>query len=116
MSSFGKIIFGLILILFIVLFSAAIFESFLTNRVIEIKIVKLDTVMDKNGDLYYFVETPDEIFKNENNYYHGKSNQDALMKLLEKGKTYKVQVVGYKLGFDIPFFISKRRNIIKIVQ
>ena len=114
MSGFCKIILSIILILLIVLFSASIFESFLTSK--EIKIVKLERVLDEKGDLHFFVETADEIFRNENNYYHGKSNQEALMKLLEKGKTYKVQVVGYKLGFNIPFFISKRRNIIKIIQ
>ena len=114
MRSFFKVIFSLTLILFIVLFSAAIFESFLTSKVIEIKIAKLDRVMDENGDLHYYIETRDEIFKNENNYYHGKSNQEALMKLLEKDKTYRVQVVN--VGFEVPFFISKRRNIIKIVQ
>ena len=116
MKSFLKIIFSFILVLLIVLFSASIFESFLTRTVIEIKVTKLDRVMDEKGDLHYYIETPNEIFKNENNYYHGKSNQEPLMKLLEKDKTYKVQVVGYNLGFEIPFFISKRRNIIKIVQ
>lgn len=104
------------IVLIIILFSASIFETFLTSKEIEINVTKLDRVMDEEGDIHYYIETPTEIFKNENNYYHGKSNQEALMKLFEKDKSYKVQVVGYKLGFEIPFFISKRRNIIKIIQ
>ena len=116
MKCFFKVIFGLILVVSVVLFSAAIFESFLTSKVIEIKVTKLERVLDEDGGMHYFIHTKEEIFKNENNSYHGKSNQESLMKLFEKDKTYKVKVTGYNFDFEIPFFISKYRNIIKIVQ
>lgn len=116
MMSFLKILFGFTLISLIIVFSAAIFESFLTSKEIEITITKLERTMNEDGNVDYYIHTEDEIFNNENNYYQGKSNREALMKLFEKGKTYKVHVVGYNLGFEIPYFISKNRNIIKIVQ
>ena len=114
MRNFMKILFGFVLISLIILFSAAIFETFLTSKEIMIKIKGIETPMDTEGNRRCFIITEGETFMNENNYYHGKSNQEELLKLLEKDKTYKVQVVGYKLGFEIPFFISKYRNIIKI--
>lgn len=116
MKCFFKVILGLILVASVILFSTAILESFLTSKELEIKVTKLERVLDEDGGLHYFIHTKEEIFKNENNSYHWKSNQESLMKLFEKDKTYKVKVVGYNIDFEIPLFISNYRNIIKIVQ
>lgn len=116
MRNLMKILFGFVLISLIILFSASIFESFLTSKEIMIKIKSIEMPVDADGNARCFIVTEGETFRNENNYYHGKSNQEELLKLFEKDKTYKVQIVGYKFGFEIPLFISKYRNIIKIVQ
>ena len=116
MRDFLKILFSLALIAVIIIYCAAIFESYLTSKRIEITVTQLERSQDEQGTIHYYIHTKDETFRNEDTYYQGKSNQEALMKILEKGKTYKVLVVGYNLGFDIPFFISKYRNIIKIIE
>lgn len=116
MRTLLKLLFGLTLVGLIVISSAAIFETFITSKEVEIEITKLERTLNEEGELKYFIHTKEEVFRNEDNYYHGKSNQESLMKLLEANKKYKVQVVGYNLGFEIPFFISSRRNIIKIIR
>lgn len=117
MRVFLKLIFGIIIIVSLLAFCTVIFESFLTSETVEIKVMKLETKIDPSSNKKeYFIHSQNEIFRNENSYYHGKSNQDALMKIFKEKKTYKVHVVGYQIGFEIPFIISKYRNIVKIAQ
>ena len=116
MKTIFKILIGFTLLALIVIFCAAIFEPFITTKVLEINVIKLERILDDNNRMQYYIHTPNEVFRNMNNYYHNKSNEDALMKLFEKNKNYKVKVIGYGLSFDIPYSISKHRNIINIVK
>ncbi len=59
----------------------------------------------------YLIFTPDEVFLNENNYYHEKKNADELYTMFSRGNKYKVKVVGTYWPS-----INRMRNIVKILE
>ena len=103
-------IFGVIILLCIVLFGFVFFEPFLTEEVVEIRVLNKEKWTGERGK--YFIFSDAEVFLNEDNYYHNnKTNADELYPLFKRGDSYKVKVV----GFYIPF-LPRFRNIINIIE
>jgi len=105
-----SIFFGVIILLCIVLFGFVFFEPFLTEEVVEIRVLNKEKWTGERGKYFIFSDTED--FLNEDNYYHNnKTNADELYPLFKRGDSYKVKVV----GFYIPF-LPRFRNIINIIE
>jgi hypothetical protein len=104
-----SLIFGVIIVLCIIVFGFVFFEPFLTEKVIDIRVVNMEKWPGEKGR--YFIFTDKEVFLNEDNYYQNKKNADQLYPLFKKGDTYTVKVVGFYLPF-LPRF----RNIINIME
>jgi len=105
-----SIFFGVIILLCIVLFGFVFFEPFLTEEVVEIRVLNKEKWTGERGK--YFIFSDAEVFLNEDNYYHNnKTNADELYPLFKRGDSYKVKVV----GFYIPF-LPRFRNIINIIE
>ncbi|MFC2084315.1 hypothetical protein ACFLS9_04595 [Bacteroidota bacterium] len=115
MRDFLKLFFGLAIVVSIIVFCALLFESYLTEEVIKIKVTKKETVTSEDGAITYLIHTENEIFENSNNYFHKKENAESLNKKIKRKNTYKIKVVGFNLGFKIPFF-TEYRNITEIVE
>lgn len=104
-----SMIFGVIIVLSIFVFGFIFFEPFFTEEVIDIKVMNKERWTGEKGR--YFIFTDKEVFLNENNYYHNKSNADELYPLFNKGDNYRVKVV----GLYIPF-LPRFRNIVNIME
>ena len=105
-----SIIFGVIAVICILIFGFIFFEPFLTEEEVDITVINKERWIGKKGS--YFIFTQNEVFLNENNYYHNnKENADELYPLFNKGFSYKVKVVGLYLPF-LPRF----RNIINVIE
>jgi len=100
---------GVIIILVVLVFGFIFFEPFFSET--EETIVVINKEVWKGEKERYFIFAEDEVFLNENNYYHNKSNADDLYALFKAGQTYRVRIVGYYFPF-IPRF----RNIINIME
>ncbi len=100
---------GFLIILVVLAFGFMFFEPFFSET--EKTIVVQNKEVWKGESEKYFIFAEDEVFLNENNYYHNKSNADDLYPLFQVGKTYRVKIVGYYLPL-IPRF----RNIINIID
>lgn len=100
---------GVVIILVILVFGFLFFEPFFSET--EESIVVINKEVWKGEKERYFIFAEGEVFLNENNYYHNKSNASELYLLFEVGKTYRVKIVGYYFPF-IPRF----RNIINIIE
>lgn len=100
---------GIIIVLLIFFFGYMFFEPYLTTEIIEITVVNKERF--GNEPAKYLIFSEDEVFLNENNYYHEKENADELYKMFAKGNMYKVKVV----GLYWPSFI-RLRNIVKILE
>jgi len=104
-----SIVLGVIIFLCIIVFGFIFFEPFITEDEVEIRVINKERWTGERGS--YFIFTDKEVFVNEDNYYHNKTNADELYKLFNRGDTYKVKVVGYYIPF-LPRF----RNIINILE
>ena len=104
-----KVSIGFIVIIICLIYGYLFFERFLTEKEITINITNSEKFGDEEGS--YLIFTPDEVFENENNYYHDKHNATEVFNKLQKGRTYKVKVCSFYLPF-IPHF----RNIIEVVN
>ena len=102
-------IFGVLIVLCIIVFGFVFFEPFFTEEVIDIKVINKERWIGEKGR--YFIFSDKEVFLNENNYYHNKSNADELYPLFNRGDSYKVKVV----GLYIPF-LPRFRNITNILE
>jgi len=110
MMSKLSMFFGIIAILCILVFGFVFFEPTFTEEVIDINVVNKEKWAGEKGK--YFVFTDNEVFLNENNYYHNnKTNADELFPIFKAGTTYKVKVV----GLYIPF-LPRFRNIITVLE
>lgn len=104
-----SIFFGAIIVIIIILFGFLFFEPFLTETEEFITVINKEQWGGETGK--YFIFTENEVFVNEDNYYHGKENAKELYPKLKIGFTYKVKLVGLYIP-SIPRF----RNIIEIVD
>jgi len=104
-----SMIFGVLIVLCIIVFGFVFFEPFFTEEVIDIKVINKERWTGEKGR--YFIFSDKEVFLNENNYYHNKSNADELYPLFNRGDSYKVKVV----GLYIPF-LPRFRNITNILE
>jgi hypothetical protein len=104
-----SIFFGAIIVLIILLFGFLFFEPFLTETEEVITVVNKEKWLGQRGR--YFIFTENEVFMNEDNYYHTKENADELYPQLKIGFTYTVKVVGLAIP-SIPRF----RNILNITE
>jgi hypothetical protein len=104
-----SMIFGVLIVLCIIVFGFIFFEPFFTEEVLDIKVINKERWIGEKGS--YFIFTDKEVFLNENNYYHNKSNADELYPLFKRGDSYKVKVV----GLYIPF-LPRFRNIVNILE
>ena len=104
-----KLIIVNIVILIGLFFCYLFFERFLTEKEITITVTNSVKFGDEPGR--YLIFTEDEVFEDEDNYYHDKTNAAEVFKTLQKGRTYKVKVVSFYLPL-IPHF----RNIIDVVE
>lgn len=100
---------GFVIILVTLVFGFLFFEPFFSEAEATIVVVNKEVWKGEKGK--YFIFSENEVFLNVDNYYHNKSNADALYPLLQPGKIYRVKVVGYYLPL-IPRF----RNIINIIE
>ncbi len=96
------------IILFMV-FGFIFFEPFFSETEESIVVINKEVWKGEKGKYFIFAEN--EVFLNEDNYYHNKSNAADLYSLFEAGQTYRVKIVGYYLPL-IPRF----RNIINIIE
>jgi len=115
MLDFLKVVFGICVVTIVIFFSLLIFEKFVTEEIINIKVSYTEKIVDENGEISFLVYTKDEIFENKNNYFHSKQNALNLAQLLKEGGNYRVKVVGYKFGVKLPYFVP-HRNIIEIIS
>lgn len=115
MKDIFRLIFGLLVVVIIIGFGAKFFESFVTEDIIEVTIKKIEVIDNKPDEKYYLIYTDKETLENRNHTFHNKVDSELIRKELLAGRAYKVRVVGYNLGFDLPFF-SKYRNIVEVVQ
>jgi hypothetical protein len=104
-----SVAFGVIIVLCIIVFGFVFFEPFFTEEVIDIKVINKERWTGEKGR--YFIFSDKEVFLNENNYYHNKSNADELYPLFNRGDSYRVKVVGVYIPF-VPRF----RNIVNIME
>jgi len=104
-----SMIFGVLIVLCIIVFGFVFFEPFFTEEVIDIKVINKERWIGEKGR--YFIFSDKEVFLNENNYYHNKSNADELYPLFNRGDSYRVKVV----GLYIPF-VPRFRNIVNIME
>jgi len=105
-----SIVFGVIILLCVFLFGFVFFEPFLTEEVVDIRVLNKEKWTGERGKYFIFSDT--EVFLNEDNYYHNnKTNADELFPLFKRGDTYKVKVV----GFYIPFLPPSQGQIQKLV-
>ena len=104
-----KLIIANIVIITGLFFGYLFFERFLTEKEITITVINSEKFGDENGR--YLIFTKDEVFDDENSYYHDKTNAAEVYKKLKKGRTYKVKVVSFYIPL-IPHF----RNIIEVVE
>jgi len=74
-----SMIFGVLIVLCIIVFGFVFFEPFFTEEVIDIKVINKERWIGEKGR--YFIFSDKEVFLNENNYYHNKSNADELYPL-----------------------------------
>ena len=110
MISKFSMFFGIVTVLCILVFSFVFFEPTFTEEVIDINVVNKELWAGEKGK--YFVFTDNEVFLNENNYYHNnKTNADDLFPIFKAGNTYKVKVV----GLYIPF-LPRFRNILTVLE
>lgn len=102
-----SVFFGVVIVCLTIFFGYLFFEPFITETEITIKVVN----KEKFGgtDNKYFIFTENEVFLNEDNYYHGKENADEIYPVFKKGGTYRVTVVGIYMTW-IPRF----RNILEV--
>ena len=115
MLDFIKLLFGIAIVVTVIGFSMLIFEKFVTQKTVTIKVSLVEKKTLKNSEVYYLIYTKNEIFENRNNYFHGKQNANELGINFRNGNSYKVKVVGYNFGVKLPFFL-KHRNILDIVN
>lgn len=102
--------FGIIIILCVLVFGFVFFEPTFTEEVIDINVINKERWAGEKGK--YFIFTDNEVFLNENNYYHNnKTNADELYPIFKRGTSYKVKVV----GMYIPF-LPRFRNILTILE
>lgn len=104
-----SVLLGFIIIVLVLAFGYLFFEPFLTEKTITIKVVNKEKFGNEPGKYFIFAE--DEVFLNENNYYHDKDNADQLYQMIYRGSNFKVKVVGTYLPWWPRF-----RNIIKILE
>lgn len=104
-----SMVFGVVIVFCIIIFGFVFFEPFFTEEVIEIKVINKERWTGEKER--YFIFTDKEVFLNENNYYHNKTNADELYPLFNRGDNYKVKVV----GLYIPF-LPRFRNITNIME
>jgi hypothetical protein len=110
MMSKLSMFFGIIAILCILVFGFVFFEPTFTEEVIDINVVNKERWAGERGK--YFIFTDNEVFLNENNYYHNnKTNAAELYPIFKAGHTYKVKVV----GLYIPF-LPRFRNILTVLE
>ncbi len=104
-----KLLIGNIIILICLLSGYIFFERYITEEEIIITVINSEKFGDETGNFLIF--TRDEVFLDENNYFHNKYNAREVFRELKKGKTYKVQVVSFYWPL-IPHF----RNIVKVIK
>jgi hypothetical protein len=104
-----KIVIGLIIIIFSLVYGYLFFERFLTEEEIVITVSNSEKFGDETGR--YLIFTDDEVFDDANNYYHDKHNATDVFNKLQKGRTYTVKVVSFYWP-TLPHF----RNITEIVN
>ncbi len=115
MRNFLRLLFGLLLVTLVILFCALLFEKFLTEETIEIKVTKIEKVTSEDEELYYLIHTKHEIFENRDYYFHNKSNMIKLNSKLKPKGEYKVKVAGFDFDEKIPLFLE-HRNILELVE
>lgn len=102
--------FGIVTVLCILVFGFVFFEPTFTEEVIDINVTNKENWSGEKGK--YFIFTDNEVFLNENNYYHNnKTNADELFPIFKAGNTYKVKVV----GLYVPF-LPRFRNILTVLE
>lgn len=115
MKDFFKLFAGLLVVIIMIGVGAFYFQSFITKETIEISVINITEMKAQDGGKYYLVHTEEEVFENRNYQLHNKDNADKLAKTLKPGGKYKVSVVGYDFGFNIPLFLE-HRNIIEVLD
>lgn len=115
MGTFTRILVGIIVVVMIIYFCALMFERFLAEDIVTIKVVKLEKAISENGDKYFLIHTKNEIFENTDHYLHNKTNAREIQSKLKTKGEYKIKVVGFNFGKKIPLFLE-HRNIIEIIE
>ena len=114
MKNLLSLVIGLGVAAAIVLFLALTLEIYLTSEVITVTITKVER-FETDGERHYLVHTNKGLFENRNSSFHRKGNTASIAQMLKKDTKYKVKVVGYNFGVELPFFF-KYRNIIEVTD
>ncbi|MCK7519098.1 MAG: hypothetical protein MZV64_15905 [Ignavibacteriales bacterium] len=77
-----SIVLGVIIVLCIIVFGFVFFEPFITEDEVDIVVINKEKWIGERGR--YFIFTDREVFVNEDNYYHNKTNADELYPLIQK--------------------------------
>jgi len=105
-----------IIFLIVIIYPFALFfEYVLTEKEVDIVIMRIEETTTEDGQYLSYIYTTTEKFINMNNHFHKKTNAEELTKKFKAGESYKVTVVGYNFGIKLPFFL-KERNIINIIE
>jgi len=115
MKNFFRFLFVIIVIALIILFCALLFEKSLTEKTVDITVIKIEKIKSEEGDAYFLVYTKNEIFENRDHYFHNKNNSKEINSKLEPKGKYRVKVVGFNFHTKLPLFLE-HRNIIGMVE
>jgi hypothetical protein len=84
-----------------------------TVETVTAKVTEKTTVVRPTGEggskSVYLIYTDRETFSNEDTLFHGKFNSSDLYGKIKAGRTYKMQVYGWRIPF-----LSMYRNIVSI--
>lgn len=97
------VIFVAVMLLFGVIYLTT---GYLKESEIEITVKDKERVVYNKGS-EYLVWTENEVFKNTDSLMKGKFNSSDLQGKLERGKTYRCKVYGWRINF-----LSKYRNLV----
>lgn len=105
----GKFIMFIVLLFVILIGYSVVYYN--TSEIIEITIKDKERITEGKRSKYLIYTENEEVFQNTDSFLFLKFNSSDLYGKLDKTKTYKVKIVGWRIPF-----LSMYRNIIEIEE